>query len=283
MSRPSTRTAPAPRSAPHVRPAALRRRLFRLVDRAADLDDVRADVEANHDNNRWWPITIADPRMRMLAAGWSTRVSYNMISTYARVIADADARSFDTLTGMADDELTGLVTPLGLPEARITYLRSLDEFLNGYTAAGVDPQAMPANAFIAAFAAKVRQASYKVAQCAALYARGYHCGIIPVDSGMVAHLAPVLGLPLPSGPIAHEHMRRVLQDAVAARAADYRDLIAAKQHAVTLPDGVAPTWWVHLVLIYFKRRYLNRPHPDVCQRRPVCTTVIGCGHQARRP
>ena len=268
-------------STPAPSPALVQRRLFRLVERAARLDDVRADVEANHDNNRWWPTTITDRRMRMLAAGWSTRISYHMIDTYVRVIAAADARSFDTLTAMTDEDLTELVTPLGLPQARITYLRSLHQFLTQLTDTGTDPHTMPVDEFIAAFAGTVQQASFKVAQCAALYARGYHCGVIPVDSGMVTKLAPLLGLTIGDGPHAHEQLRQVLQQAVTARTERYRALINATGHAVTVPAGAAPTWWVHLVLIYFKRRYLNRPSPELCTRRPVCTTILGCAHRAR--
>lgn len=254
-------------------------RLFQLVRTAATLADVKADVEANHDNNRWWPTTITDPRMRMAAAGWSTRISYNMISTYAAVIAAADAVAFDELTAMSDDDLTDLVTPLGLPRARIIYLRSLAAFLADLDSAGTDPLTMPVDDFITAFAGTVRQASYKVAQCAALYSRGYHSGVIPVDSGMVTKLAPVVGLTLPEHPRAHEQLRHALQHAAAARADEYRDLIISNEYAITLPAGATPTWWLHLVLIYFKRRYLNRPPADLCTRRPVCATLLGCEHR----
>jgi hypothetical protein len=90
------------------------RRVHRLVARAAALPDIRTEVEANHDENRWWPTSIADPRMRMLAAGWSTRISYRMVETYARVIASADAQGFDSLAAAADADLTALVRPIGL-------------------------------------------------------------------------------------------------------------------------------------------------------------------------
>ena len=59
----------------------------RLVGRAAALPDVRAAVEANHDDNRWWPASVPDWRVRMTVAGWSTRVSYAMVSTYAGVVS----------------------------------------------------------------------------------------------------------------------------------------------------------------------------------------------------
>ncbi|WP_093801701.1 hypothetical protein [Streptomyces sp. Wb2n-11] len=259
------------------------RRVHRLVTRAAGLPDVRAEVEANHDENRWWPATISDPRVRMLAAGWSTRVSYRMVETYAGVITSAAARGFDDLIASTDAELTSLVRPIGLPQARIDYVRSLAELLQGWEKEGVDPTAESADldALVLDFAMRVRGASYKVAQCALLTARGCHCGIIPVDSGMVTKLAPVLGITLPSGAVAHERMRHVLEAVVHARADEFRSLVTANEYQVTIPEGTEPTWWVHLVLIYFKRLYLNGPSPQLCRRRPVCTKVVGCAHPTR--
>ncbi|KIF69492.1 hypothetical protein HY68_14365 [Streptomyces sp. AcH 505] len=256
------------------------KRIFRLVNRAASLEGIRAEVEANHDNNRWWPLEITDFRVRMLAAGWSTRVSYRMVSTYADVITKAQKVGFDALADSRDDELTDLVRPIGLPTTRIAYLHSLAEFIVQWEKEEIDPTAEDADkdALIRSFASEVNGASYKVAQCAVLYARGYHCGIIPVDSGMVTKLAPALGMALRSSPIAHEHMRHVLESAVRARAGDFRALAALHGHRVTIPEDADPTWWVHLVLIYFKRLYLNGPSPVLCARRPVCSRVTDCSH-----
>ncbi|GAB2763944.1 hypothetical protein [Streptomyces bullii] len=251
-------------------------RVLAFVTRAASLDDVRAEVEANHDHNRWWPPTITDPRMRMLAAGWSTRINYRMVDTYAGVLARADTLGFDALTDLDDDQARDLVAPLGLTEARLTYLYSLADTLARWDKDGTDPVAWDAKTFIAAFARDVRGASYKVAQCAALYARGYHCGIIPVDSGMVTKLGPVLGFTLPSGPAAHEHLRLLLEHAV-ARHTEPLGMLAGTQN-VTIPSDAAPTWWTHLVLIYFKRLYLNQPPARLCTRRPTCTALTDCAH-----
>ncbi|WP_053679725.1 hypothetical protein [Streptomyces sp. XY66] len=251
-------------------------RVLTFVTRAAALTDVRAEVETNHDHNRWWPPTITDPRMRMLAAGWSTRINYRMVDTYAAVLARADTLGFDALTDLDDDQARALVAPLGLTEARLTYLYSLADTLARWDKDGTDPAAWDSKTFIAAFARDVRGASYKVAQCAALYARGYHCGIIPVDSGMVTKLAPALGFTLPSGPAAHEHLRLLLEHAV-ARHTDALRALTADQN-VTIPAEAAPTWWTHLTLIYFKRLYLNRPPARLCTRRPTCTTLTDCAH-----
>ena len=249
--------------------------MARFTARIAQLDDVRRDVEANHDENRWWPTSIADPRMRMLAAGWSTRVSYHMIDTYRAVITRADGYGFDHLVGLSDTNLIDLVRPLGLPSSRIRYLRSLTVFLNqAHNAATATTDVL-----IEQFATGVDQASYKVAQCAVLYAHGYHCGVIPVDSGMITRLAPVLGLQVGGGPIAHEQMRRALEAAVSDNPEHYRRLAGDLGYRVTIPADATPTWWLHLVLIYFKRRYLNRTHPQLCAHRPVCSRVLDCTHR----
>ncbi|MFE0132352.1 hypothetical protein ACFWY6_12390 [Streptomyces sp. NPDC059037] len=258
-------------------------RIHRLVECAASLPDVKAEVEANHDENRWWPTAVTDPRMRMTVAGWSTRVSYRMIDTYARVVADADALGFDRLAASTDSELTRVVQPLGLGRTRISYLRSLTELLRSWGKASVDPLATDADcdSLVHGFAHEVRGASFKVAQCAVLYARGYHCGIIPVDSGMVTKLAPALGAALDSGAVAHEQFRFLLEEGVHARSVDFRQLVDALDYRVSIPVGVEPTWWVHLVLIYFKRLYLNAPSPRLCTRRPLCTWVVDCAHVHR--
>ncbi|MFI8811344.1 MULTISPECIES: hypothetical protein [unclassified Streptomyces] len=199
------------------------------------------------------------------------------------MITSADTRGFNGLVTGTDAELVALVRPIGLPQTRIDYMRSLAELLQNWEKEGVDPAAESADldALVLDFATRVRGASYKVAQCALLTARGYHCGIIPVDSGMVTKLAPVLGITLPSGAVAHERMRHVLEAAVHARSTDLRSLVTANGYRVAIPEGVEPTWWVHLVLIYFKRLYLNGASPQLCRRRPVCTKVIGCAHPTR--
>jgi hypothetical protein len=256
----------------------LSNRLYTVLSRIAALPELKAAVEANHDNNRWWPTTLVDPRMRMLVAGWSTRVSYSMVDVYAHVVTQADRIGYDQIARTNDDMIANLVRPIGLPAARLTYLRSLTAFLTRLEGEGTDPLVSDVDMIISRFAAEVQQASFKVAQCAMLYARGYHCGIIPVDSGMVTKLAPVLGLCLPAGPMAHEHMRLRLQACVADRPDDYRDIARTLGYQVAIPSEATPTWWVHLMLIYFKRLYLNRPKPGVCQARPVCDTVIDCVH-----
>jgi hypothetical protein len=251
-------------------------RLFSLVECAARQPDVRAAVEANHDDNRWWPQSVTDWRVRMAVAGWSTRVSYAMIGTYAGVVSRADSLGWGGLTALDDAKLGSVVQPLGLAASRVGYFRSLAGFLSGAETEGTDLAGMQAADLVRLFAASVRGAGYKVAQCATLYARGYHCGIIPVDSGMVSKLAPFLGVSLGSGPGAHEQLRHLLEAGTGAMPDRYKDLAARLGYQVNIPDDALPTWFVHLILIYFKRLYLNRPGPRLCQLRPACSAFLDC-------
>ena len=257
-------------------------RLRAFVTSAATQPDVQAAVEANHDDNRWWPAYVQDWRIRMAVAGWSSRVSYAMVSTYAGVVARADTLGWDMLSTLDDESLARLVRPIGLPSARIRYLRSLARFIDRAGVPGIDLATAPPDELIASFSAEVNGAGYNTAQCAVLYARGYHCGVIPVDSGMVTRLAPLLGITLTAGTAAYEHLRKLLQAAVTAHADAYRDLAARLGYQLTIPPGAPPTWFAHLVLIYFKRLYLNRPAPQLCPRRPVCPALLECGCQAAR-
>jgi hypothetical protein len=89
-------------------------RVYSLVACAARQPDVRAVVEANHHDNRWWPLSVADRQVRMAAVGWSTHVSYSMISTYAGVVRHADSLGWGGLTALDDQALAAVVRPLGL-------------------------------------------------------------------------------------------------------------------------------------------------------------------------
>lgn len=248
-----------------------------FVASAAARPDVQAAVEANHDENRWWPAHVRDWRVRMAVAGWSSRVSFAMVDTYADVVSRANSLGWGTLAALDDESLTRLVRPIGLPSARLRYLRSLAFFIDEATVSRIDLASVPDDDLIASFTAEVDGAGYNTAQCAVLYARGYHCGVIPVDSGMVTKLAPLLGISLTSGPAGYEHLRKLLQAAVTADADAYRALAARLNYRITIPPDAPPTWFVHLVLIYFKRLYLNRPRPGLCPRRPLCPALFQCG------
>jgi hypothetical protein len=263
-----------------VSTSSLSDRIFDFVSVAAGDPAVKHAVQENHDENRWWPTHIDDWRLRMLIAGWSSRVSYNMINHYRTVIDDAGSAGFDTLCRLSDHELIRMLHPIGLTGARISYLRSLADYISVLESERRDPFGWSADDFIDDFARRVKFARYKVAQCAVLYARGYHSGIIPVDSGMVTKLAPCLDIVLPKSPVAHEIMRKLLQSCVRERQDDCLNVIAANGYKINIPRGVPPTWWFHLTLIYFKRIYCNRPSPRLCPRRPVCGQVLDCACRA---
>jgi hypothetical protein len=129
---------------------------------------------------------------------------------------------------------------------------------------------------VASVVTGVHGAGYNTAQCAVLYGRGYHCGIIPVDSGMVSRLAPCLDITLAAGAIAYEQLRRLLQSCTTAQADGYRELAARLGYRIHIPQNAVPTWFVHLLLIYFKRLYLNRPGPGLCPSRPTCPKLFNC-------
>lgn len=257
----------------------LSRRLQVFVTRAAMQPDVRAAVEANHDNNRWWPAYVQDWRLRMAVAGWSSRVSYAMVDTYAGVVDRANTLGWEGLATLDDEPLRRLLRPIGLASARIRYLRSLVHFIDRASVSGIDLATAHPDDLIASITTGVDGAGYNTAQCAVLYARGYHCGVIPVDSGMVTKLAPLLGVNLASGTAGYEQLRQLLQLSVLAQTDAYRELAAHLDYRITIPPSGPPTWFAHLVLIYFKRLYLNWPKPHLCPHRPVCPELLGCGCQ----
>lgn len=252
--------------------------LFRAVSVCAALQDVRDEVLRNHDDNRWWPRAVSDWRLRMIIAGWSARVSYSMVGTYRSVIYRADTKGYDALVDMPDDEALELVKSIGLAASRVRYMRSVIAYLesSGMTKEKLDTT--PNDVLVKDFAGSVNGAGYKVAQCAVLYAKGYHCGIFPVDSGMKEMLGPCLGIQLPSGPISHEIMRRKIEILIRERSAEYRQLAFNLGYgSLSIPDEVPPIWWVHLVLIYFKRQYCNRHTPQLCPLRRSALTAIRTG------
>lgn len=260
----------------HFRDPQILDRICDLVTVVASDHAVRSAVDANHDDNRWWPTAIGDWRLRIVLAGWSTRISYNMVDHYRSVVDRVGDIGYEELIRQDDEELLSLIRPIGLPSSRIAYLRSAASYIERLESAGMDVWSRTANEFIVDFAERVEFAGFKVAQCAALYGRGYHCGVIPVDSGMVSKLAPCLGLRLPNSAASHEILRQLLESSADRDSLHYRQLIELNGYNVTLPDEVVPTWWLHLVLIYFKRIYCNRPSDRLCVARPVCTQVIDC-------
>lgn len=239
-------------------------KLKRILAICSSDESVKEEVVKNHDNNLWWPTDIADKRMRLLIAGLSTRISYNMIATYQQVVAKLNKHSYEEIIKMDDECLSEIVSPLGLLNARMTYIKSMINFIEKYYN---DLDKYNNEKLIELISKNVHGASYKVAQCCVLYLRGYYCGIMPVDSGMKDVLLPCIGFTKRNGSIAHEILRKELEEIV--KKLDLESIVDKNGYSklITIPKNTPFTWWSHLVLIYFKRFYCNKHKPDLC---PLC-------------
>lgn len=239
-------------------------KLKRILAICSSDENVKAEVVKNHDNNLWWPTDITDKRMRLLIAGLSTRISYNMITTYQQVVAKLNKHSYEEIIKMDDECLSEIVSPLGLLNARMTYIKSMINFIEKYYN---DLDKYNNEKLIELISKNVHGASYKVAQCCVLYLRGYYCGIMPVDSGMKDILLPCIGFTKRNGSIAHEILRKELEEIV--KKLDLEGIVDENGYSklIAIPKNTPFTWWAHLVLIYFKRFYCNKHKPDLC---PLC-------------
>jgi hypothetical protein len=157
---------------------------------------------------------------------------------------------------MNEKDIRRLLMPLGLTQLRAAFCGSMMEFINSHTYR--DLQSLNNDELISLIATGVYGAGFKVAQCCALYMKGYYCGVIPVDSGMRDKLSLCIGMRVSRTATGHEIMRRELERLVAQL--DCRS-IAAKTgyHKLSFPAEGSLSWWAHLVLIYYKRLYCNRP------------------------
>jgi hypothetical protein len=245
----------------------------KILTRCAALGSVRQEVINNHDDNRWWPLSISDWRLRMLIAGLSTRVSYSMISSYRAVIFRLDEIGYSRLCELSDRVLMAILRPLGLRHGRLEYCRSVMQFVDQVDCQSQVVKRTSNDQLIELIVREVKGAEYKVAQCCVLYIRGYYCGVMPVDSGMRDKLSLCMGIRVPRTALGHEYMRKKLERLVAetdchsiAMRTGYQDL--------KLPSDCPLTWWAHLVLIYYKRLYCNRPQAP-CPLRGGDFPIIG--------
>lgn len=249
-------------------------RFARLVEACASDDEVRSWVQLNHDNNMWWPIAVGDPRLRMLIAGLSTRVSYRMLRTYQRVVQELQELGWNAIQSGPEGALRRVIAPLGLVEARFGFLRSLREFFSHHSEDEL--RRMGDNELISLLQREVKGAGYKVAQCCVAYARGYHSGTMPVDSGMKDTMLPCLGFPSAKGAIGHEQMRRQLETMTSR--IDARAIAHSTGYSgLALPQAGPLSWWTHLVLIYFKRLRCNERQWQSC---PLAR--LGAGKMCRK-
>lgn len=240
--------------------------------------EVKEAVINSHDNNPWWPLDVKDWRIRMLIAGLSTRVSFRMLDSYKKTISNFYKYSYEEIKKLQDDDLKIILKSLGLPDTRIRFIRSMikyiDNELNGKNIYEIQDVEMISN-----IAKKVDGASYKVGQCCVLYAKGYYCGIMPIDSGMKDMLAPCLGFKTGKTPFAHEVVREQVESFVKSYDWIKMAVELGYDKSISLPNDKVLTWWVHLVLINYKRYFCNKRNPNNCPLLkagiPLCS-IKGC-------
>lgn len=231
-----------------------------ILDICSSLDDVKEDLFKNHDDNMWWPLKINDYRKRLLIAGLSTRISYNMIESYRKVIDNLDKYTYDEIKSMSESEIINIIKSLGLSNTRYKFIRSMIDFIDNYEE---KLKIMSNDELIKLISENVMGASYKVAQCCVLYMRGYYCGIMPVDSGMKDVELPCIGFEKYNTAVGHDILRKQLQNLVMNN--DLRDIIIKNGYSeLNIPDYSNASWWAHLVLIYFKRHYCNKHDSKNC-------------------
>ncbi len=242
----------------------------KIISICSSMPDVKIDVFKNHDNNMWWPLEIDDYRKRLLIAGLSTRISYNMINSYRNVINKLNEYSYNQIKAMSKEDLIKIIKGLGLSNTRYIYIESMINFIEKYNNEILE---MSNDELIELIAKNVSGASYKVAQCCVLYMRGYYCGIMPVDSGMKDVELPCLGFTKYNNALGHDILRKQLQGLVEKN--NMEDIILENGYnELNIPDYNNASWWAHLVLIYFKRHYCNKHKPEEC---PLAKSVnVGC-------
>ena len=231
-----------------------------ILDICSSMNEVKEDIFKNHDNNMWWPLEVTDYRKRLLIAGLSTRISYNMINKYRKVIDDLNTYTYEEIKNMSRVELVNIIKGLGLFNTRYKFLSSMIEFIENNK---LTLKKESNDVLIEKIAKNVNGASYKVAQCCVLYMRGYYCGIMPVDSGMIDIELLCIGFEKYNNAIGHDNLRKQLQLLIENN--DLKEIIVSNGYEnLNIPDYSNATWWAHLVLIYFKRHYCNKHNPKNC-------------------
>lgn len=245
-----------------------------IIEICSSQNVVKNEVIKNHDNNLWWPVSVKDWRIRMLISGLSTRVSYRMIHTYQKVMAEIDTYSFERINDMSDEEFKKIVKPIGLSQNRVSFKNSLFEFINNLTDENIDINHLTNEELIYLIEERVKGAGYKVAQCCVLYSRGYYCGVMPVDSGMKDKQGVCLGFSYPKSPKGHEIHRKQLE--YLTKKINFRDIAQKNGYdSLNFPNSQELSWWTHLVLIYYKRFFCNKNSCETCPLRKSKRLNIG--------
>lgn len=91
-------------------------------------------MRRRNDNNEHlrWSLEVEDYRKRLLIVWLSTRISYNMIDSYRKVINDLNSYTYDEIKNMMKDEIINIIKGLGLSNARYKYLSSIIDFIEKY-------------------------------------------------------------------------------------------------------------------------------------------------------
>lgn len=76
-------------------------RMFYEIDNLTTLHQHK-ELKRRNDNNEHlrWSLEVEDYRKRLLIAGLSTRISYNMIDSYRKVINDLNSYTYDEIKNM---------------------------------------------------------------------------------------------------------------------------------------------------------------------------------------
>ena len=249
--------------------------IVNIIKTMASQQDVMNAVINSHDENPWWPMFIKNWRMRMIVAGLSTRVSFRMLHIYKNVINNFNKLTYEQVKSVSDDILIEILKPLGLINNRLKFLRSMIDYLERYKSDNEFFEKSDLE-IINDIDKYVVGASFKVGQCCVLYARGYYCGIMPVDSGMRDMLAPCLGFKTGKKTIDHETVR--LQMEKIAKDYDWRSIAKELGYdkKIKLPNDIPLTWWLHLVLINYKRYFCNNHKPNNCPLLKIYNIHKGC-------
>lgn len=240
-------------------------RFEEVLRMSASAEEVRRLVKLNYSNNQWWPWCVRDWCLKILLSGLSTRVAYRTIQTYQHVINKLCEIGYDNLTRLSKNEFKTIVAPLGLQETRWQFWQSVQRFCERYKGHEEELEQFSNDEFIGLLCQQIWGAGYNVAQASVLYIRGYHSGVIVVDSGMKDLLGPCLGFTTGAADKGHELMRKQLE--ALAPKINYQNLLRETGYT-DIADSLDATevdhWWVHLVLIYFKRMFCNAHMPKRC-------------------
>lgn len=243
-----------------------------IIDICSKQEKVKIAVKNNHDNNLWWPLEVDDYRKRLLIAGLSTRISYNMIDSYRKTINDLNSYTYDEIENMAEDEIINIIKGLGLSSIRYKYLLSMIDFIENHDN---EIKNLSNDELIKLIADNVNGASYKVAQCCVLYLRGYYSGVMPVDSGMKDVELPCLGFGQYKKEVGHDILRKELENLVKDN--DMSDIIKKNGYEeLKVDDYNNATWFCHLVLIYYKRYFCNKHDLVNCPLKDYFKIKFAC-------